>query len=59
MGQHYSLVKSVHMGQIRLLLFARNDVCAAISRIDRGAQVPAEGLTVGFGRAGFTSAGAG
>ena len=26
------------MGQIRLLVFARNDICAAISRVDRGVQ---------------------
>ncbi len=26
------------MGQIRLLVFARNDICAAISRVDRGIQ---------------------
>jgi hypothetical protein len=30
MGQSYYMVKSVHMGQIRLLLFARNDIYAAI-----------------------------
>jgi hypothetical protein len=30
MGGDYYLVKSVHMGQIRLLLFARNDIYAAI-----------------------------
>ncbi len=38
MGPNYSLVKSAHMGQIRLLVFARNNICAAISRIDRGTQ---------------------
>ena len=31
--------RSVHMGQIRLLLFARNDMFAAISHIEKGWQV--------------------
>jgi len=31
--------RSVHMGQIRLLLFARNDMYAAISHIEKGSQV--------------------
>lgn len=39
MGANYSLVKSAHMGQIRLLLFARNDIYAAITRVERGVQV--------------------
>lgn len=38
MGPNYSMVKSAHMGQIRLLLFARNDVCAAVNRVEKGVQ---------------------
>jgi hypothetical protein len=37
-GEEYSLVKSAHMGQMRLLVFARNDICAAISHAERGMQ---------------------
>ena len=37
-GDEYSLVKSAHMGQMRLLVFARNDICAAISHAERGVQ---------------------
>ncbi|KXZ51165.1 hypothetical protein GPECTOR_13g652 [Gonium pectorale] len=37
-GSGYFLVSSVHMGQIRLLLFARNDVYAAISDVRSGKQ---------------------
>lgn len=48
MGANYSLVKSAHMGQIRLLLFARNDIYAAITRVERGVQV--RGRAVGEGR---------
>jgi hypothetical protein len=38
MGPGYFMVASSHMGQIRLLLFARNDVYAAISDVRTGKQ---------------------
>lgn len=33
MGPGYFMVGAVHMGQIRLALFARNDVYAAVSNV--------------------------
>ena len=42
MGEHYWLVKSVHMGQIRLLVFARNTIYPAISAVRRGSQATGE-----------------
>ena len=38
MGGSYWMVRSCHMGQIRLLVFARNDVYTAISDVERGSQ---------------------
>jgi len=43
MGDDYWMARSVHMGQIRLLLFARNDMYAAISNIEKAYQATGVG----------------
>eukprot|EP00798_Chlamydomonas_sp_ICE-L_P013605 gene13605-19478_t len=38
LGPSYWMVKSSHMGQMRLLVFARNDIYPAITRSEKGSQ---------------------
>jgi hypothetical protein len=38
MGSNYWLLKAVHMGHIRLLVYVRNDLLPAVSDVRRGSQ---------------------